>query len=160
MRGDEAEAERLHAQALGLRREIRYLRGVAVTAGQLGALLTVQGRAPEAQALLEESRDLSREQDLPGPLTLAECYLALLGRTTPAAAADALARGGPRVGHFDRMEAHYVLWQAGHEGADLAAAHDLLQHALAHAPAERRAAMAQAVPLHRSIVRAWQARNP
>ena len=53
----------------------------------------------------------------------------------------------------DRMEAHFELWRATKRAEHLEEARRLHGHLIEHAPPDRRAAMAENVPLHAEIER-------
>ena len=63
----------------------------------------------------------------------------------------ALKSHGPRMRVRDRMEAHFELWRATKKPEHLEEARRLHRHLIEHAPADRRAAMVEHVPLHAEI---------
>ena len=89
---------------------------------------------------------------MPGTLLVAEAYLTRLPGGDPEPALAALAKYEARVGHGDRMEARYCLWQATRNTTHLDAAHTLLMQLRGHAPEEHRATLVENVPLHRAIL--------
>jgi tetratricopeptide (TPR) repeat protein len=139
--GRPEEAETFYAQALSLRRAIAYPSGVAESLLALGRLR--KRRRKDADVLLKEANKVARDIDRPDEFVLSEVWLG--------GGAAALASHGSRMRVRDRMEAHFELWRSTKNAAHLDEARRLHAHLVEHAPAERRGAMVENVPLHAEI---------
>jgi serine/threonine protein kinase/tetratricopeptide (TPR) repeat protein len=152
---DDVSAERSFSQALSLSRAIGHRSGEATTLCFLGSFLARRHRADDARPGFEAALATAQEISMPSLELLATAWLAALA---PADAGDAVRRARAtfraceaRTEVFWRLEAHYVLWQAAHDRADLAAAARLLDGLVDHAPPECRESMVANYWLHREI---------
>ena len=71
-------------------------------------------------------------------------------------ALEALHENEARVGHAEKMEARFRLWELTNDKTHLIEAKRLLDFAVAHSPEEYRRSMLENVPLHRDIMKAWE----
>lgn len=154
--GDSDEAERLYREALDLSRSSADRGGQVLTLVALGALVASRGRADEARELLVGAQEMAGAADVPNEKVLAAVRLALLPGGDKARALASFGDEGTRMGHRERMEACYLLWQATGDTAHLEAAVRHLGEMRQWAPAQHREAMVRAVPLHRAILEAWR----
>ena len=90
-------AERLYEGALGLRREINHLKGIAEVLVALGRLLVRDGRWMDAAHRLEEASQLAERILAPDEVVLAAGYQSLIPDANPDLARDALVRHEPRL---------------------------------------------------------------
>ncbi|MHC4161651.1 MAG: ATP-binding protein, partial [Planctomycetota bacterium] len=154
--GETAEAERLYNETLALRRELGHQSGVAETLIAQGALRAAEDKPEEARPLLEEALALAREIDTPGQIVLATAHLAGLPGGEPAAALEAFAAHQSRLKLRQRMQAGVALWKATNDPTHLEEAHRLLCFVRDDAPEDCRTSVIENVPLHRTIMKAWE----
>jgi tetratricopeptide (TPR) repeat protein len=154
--GELDAAREHHAEAIALRRDMKYAIGLAISLASLGRLEARAGRDAEARPSLEEARTLAADHDAREPLVLATCYLATLSGGDAAAAQRCWEAHGSRLDHLARMEARFALWRATGDSGHLEEAHRLLEHLVEHAPEDCRETVIANVPLHRDITAAWE----
>jgi len=150
--GNTAAARSDLDRSLAILREIGHRAGEAATLVTLGRLETALGHYGPAATCFDGALVVGRALEVPGTVLVAEAYRARLPGGVPGPALAALAEYGARVGHTDKMEARFVLWQATQAAAHLDAAHTLLLRLREHAPEEHRATLLERVPLHRAIL--------
>jgi tetratricopeptide (TPR) repeat protein len=150
--GASEEAGGHYDEAVAIAREIGAPHEIARALTAYGSFLARAGREADADAALTEAVTRAREAGTAVSIVLSSCQRAALGGWDPGPAAAALAEHGPRLEHADRMQAHFLLWQATGEGEHLREARRLLDHSLASAPSAWHASMRTQVPLHRAIL--------
>ncbi len=151
--GETKEAGRRYEEALKLRREINFAKGVAETLVALGRFWAALGEQDAARTLLDEAIAIARELKTPEVEVLASC---LKADGDADAALAAFSEHEARIGHGTKREARFCLWKATADRAHLQAAHRLLMYAREHASEEYRDSMIENVPFHRDIMKAWE----
>jgi len=157
--GETERAKRLCEQALALRREIEYRSGLAQTLVLLGRILLAEDCFDEARVCVTEAHAIGEELNAPGTIVLAAALLALLPGAEAVVAVETFEEHEPRIRHVDRMEAHFLLFQATTDRTHLEESHRLLCYLRDHAPEEYRETMVVNVPLDRDIMEAWEERQ-
>ena len=110
------------------------------------------GRIDEADADLARAHALAVAADLPAVAAFALCVRAAAGRAPAAEAVAAFDANEPKVEYAEtRMEARWLLWLATRDPVHLAAAREILDDLVEHAPAADRDSMLRNVPVHRAI---------
>jgi tetratricopeptide (TPR) repeat protein len=145
--------------ALALMREVGDRPAMAWALAATGRMLAACGERERGCDRLVQAFDLAQEIGKLDVIVHAACLLALLRDEHVRRAVDLIGEHGDRMGHGERMEARFLLWRATRDVAHLEAAHRLLEHAVAHAPAGKRETMIAKVPLHRDIMAAWAERG-
>jgi len=156
-RGDLEEARRYYEEALTLRREISYTSGVTSTLLALGRLEAAQGDERVATAHIEEAVTLAGELKSPGVILSAAIERARLAGGDIQAALAAFAEHEERVGPDEKTNARFRLWELTSDKTHLEEAHRLLCYARDHSPEDCRTSMIENVPVHRDIMKAWEA---
>jgi hypothetical protein len=151
---DRAGAEAMLQEALTLRRSIAYALGVTDTCLALGRLLLASGATEASARLFAESRATAERLGHVGFVAMSAIHAARIDRSGLAAACDLLAAHDGRIEHLQKMEARLVLWQLTKDRAHVVEAKRLLDHLVAHAPAEFQGTMVGRVALYREIAAA------
>jgi hypothetical protein len=144
---------------LALLRDIQHRFELAEVLTLLGRLCQKLRRADEAQELLEEAVNVSREIHRPDTEALAAASLAQMSGADTSHAEAVFEAHRTHVGAFELLPVCWALWQATWKLQYLDTAHAQLQSLRDHAPPECRDAMIENVPLHRDIVEAWNAQG-
>jgi tetratricopeptide (TPR) repeat protein len=149
--GDSATAHRIYLDLLALSRQLRDREREAGLLLAFSALRTQMGMPEEADSLLLESRELAATIDSPGVLVLATLRRAAATRSEVEGALDLFASCEARLHYVDRMEAHFLLWQATGDRTYLDQAARLLEEFRARAPVLYQTSMLEQVPLYHDI---------
>jgi tetratricopeptide (TPR) repeat protein len=153
-RGAPDDAERFHRGALEVSVAIGNRDRAAEVNVAFGDFLLQSGRRDEAVAAYSEAVRHAEAAGADEPHAEALARLAALGAREPADAVRAFASAEGAMSFSTRMDVNFVLWKATRDAARLAEAKRLLDHLVAHAPAEDRVSMIENVPLHREIAAA------
>jgi serine/threonine protein kinase/tetratricopeptide (TPR) repeat protein len=156
---DLAEAARRYSETLDLWRRIGYAPGVAWTLVALGGVRIEEGREEEADSLLGEAADLAREIGSVGPLVLAAAERATFPADRVGEALRLLSEYASQLDADAAMRTRLLLHRATSDIAHLAEAKRILDHLVAHAPADCRETMVANVRLHRDIAAAARERR-
>ena len=142
---------------MALRRELSETGPVAESLTGLGRLEGARGETERAATHLDEALALARATASPEATLCATVERARLPGGDIDAAVAALEEDEESVRHDAKMNARFRLWELTHDRTHLEEAHRLLTSMRDHAPEEDRVTMIENVPLHRDIMKAWDA---
>jgi tetratricopeptide (TPR) repeat protein len=154
--GHADDALRFLDEAVALQRESRHPRGLSSSLIAIGRVHEGAGRTQEARGAFSEAVQIGRALGLAGPLVLGLVHLAGLTGGDYTQAKETLAAHNERLGHAERVEAHFLLWKATQQRAHLEEAHRLLLNLRDATPKAHRDTLFTAVPLRRDILAAWK----
>jgi tetratricopeptide (TPR) repeat protein len=158
--GNVEEARRLYESSLALYREIGEREGAAGVLIVLGRLDVEAEREEQAARYLNEAvASLQQGGDL-GQRLICHAVRARLPGNDAEVAEKMLAEQSDRRSVLDRLHAGNQLWLATGNRDHLEEAHRMLMVLRDNAPEEDRDSMIENVPLHRDIMRAWEALEP
>jgi len=149
--GDLEAAERYARESLAIRREIGDTGPAAVTLIGLARIRLARGRTDESLAILEEALEMGRGANARSAVVHALGHLASLDKKHVDPCREALEEHRRHLQLADRLEAHFLLWKATRDPAQLGEAQGLLRYLIEHAPEDCRATMVENIPLHREV---------
>ncbi|MHC5033150.1 MAG: serine/threonine-protein kinase [Planctomycetota bacterium] len=151
--GDLEAAERFARESLAIRREIGDTGPAAATLVNLARLRLDRGRKKEAVPILEEALEMARGANARSAVVHALGHLASLDPRYVDPCREALEEHGPHMQLADRLEAHFLLWKATRDPAQLQEARELLRYLIDNAPEECRETMVTNNPVYRELSR-------
>jgi len=151
--GDLEAAERFARESLAIRREIGDTGPAAGNLVGLARMSLARGRTEEAPPILEEALEMARGTNARSAVVHALGHLASLDPKHVEPCREALKEHGPHLQLQDRLEAHFLLWKATRDPAQLREAKELLRYLIENAPQECRETMVTNVPLFRELSR-------
>ncbi|MHC4492247.1 MAG: ATP-binding protein, partial [Planctomycetota bacterium] len=151
--GDLEAAERFCRESLAIRKEIGDTGPAAGNLVGLARIGLARGRTDEALPILEEALEMARGANARSAVVHALGHLASLDKKHVAPCREALEEHGPYLQLADRLEAHFLLWKATREPAQLREAKELLRYLIENAPEDCRETMVENVPLFRELSR-------
>jgi tetratricopeptide (TPR) repeat protein len=149
--GDLGAAHARFEQSLALAREARNRASEAEAHLFLGLVAEQRGDADAARAELQEADAAAREVGERMVSLLVAAHRARLGAIPPAEAEELRREYDDALGHTERLDVQWALWQATGDASHLEQAQRLLDELRAHAPPADRDAMLERVPLYAEI---------